>query len=211
MIDRVNKQQTIYLAHGDCAVREILETILLTLGHKVPMATDRGHELIERSIEAPADILVASPKLSDMDGIEALIRIGKTMPTPSIIVAHDDELDNVERAMEDHVMAYLVEPVTAEAIQPAIYLCQKRFRHLQSLEERVVHLEQKLEDRKQIERAKGIIMQVRQLEEPEAHRFLQNTARQSRRRLADVAKQIVDGGTLLGLDEHSKDLDADLR
>ncbi|MCC9602757.1 ANTAR domain-containing protein [Stieleria sp. JC731] len=209
MIDRVNRQQTIYLAHGDTSVRKVLTTIIITLGHKLPVTTDSGKELIDAAVSKPADVLIASPGLSDMDGIEALIQVGYVKPTPSIIVAKNDDLDKVERAMEDHVMAYLVEPVTAESLQPAIFLCQKRFRHLQSLEEQVTSLQQKLDDRKQIEKAKGIIMQVRQLDEPEAHRYLQNTARRTRRRLAEIAKQIVDGGSLLGIDDFLNDLDID--
>ncbi|MCD0462689.1 ANTAR domain-containing response regulator [Roseiconus lacunae] len=207
----MNRKRTIYLAHHDSASREVLEAILSTLGHQLSLVTDSGKELIERALATPADLLVASPMLSDMDGIEALIQIGNVNPTPSIIVARDDDLSQVERAMDDHVMAYLVEPVTAESLQPAIFLCEKRFNHLQSLEEKVASLEQKLSDRKQIELAKGIIMQVRKLDEPEAHRFLQNTARRTRRRLVEVAKQIVDGGNLLGIDELLTDNDIEAR
>lgn len=95
--------------------------------------TDSGVELIERSLDFPPDLIVAAPRFSDMDGIEAMIQISEEKPTAGIVIARSANLDKVERAMEDHVIVNLVEPVTAETLQPAIYLAERRFEHFQSL------------------------------------------------------------------------------
>jgi response regulator NasT len=197
MSDPVSKTRTIHLAHGDPGSRAIILTILQTLGHDVRLVTESGVELIARSIADPPDLIIAAPRLSDMDGIEAMIQIGESKPTAGIVVARSDDLDKVERALEDHVMAYLVEPITAETIQPAIFLAEGRFEHFQKLDKKIDRLEARLEDRKVIERAKGIVMKVKDLSEEEAHRYLQASATKARKKLADLAETICAAGDVL--------------
>lgn len=197
MAAEVMKPRRVYVAHGDSKTREILETILHTLGHEVAASTPSGRYLKELAIDSPADVLIASPKLSDSDGIETLIQIGEVNPTPAILVSRSDDLEKVERAMEDHVMAYLVEPVTADMLQPAIYLCQRRFAHFQQLTKKIEWLEQHLSERRVIEQAKAIIMQVRGMNEAEAHRYLQKAANRSRKKMVDVAESVIEAGDLL--------------
>ncbi|GAB5516484.1 ANTAR domain-containing response regulator [Rhodopirellula baltica] len=196
MNDDIGRSRTIYLAHGDECARRVISTMLEALGHTVPVVTESGKCLIEHSVHRPPDIIVAAPRLSDMDGIEALIRIGERRPVPAIIVARSDDLDKVERALEDHVMAYLVEPLTTESLQPAIFLAERRFKHFEDLRRQVTELEEKLEHRRIIERAKGIVMQARDLGESDAHRLLQNTATRSRQKLIDLAKHVCATGDL---------------
>lgn len=197
MSDPVKKTRRIHLADGDAGQRAILHAILESLDHDVSLVTESGVELIERSLASPPEMIIATPRLSDMDGIEAMIQISEDTPTAGIVIARSDDLDKVERAMEDHVMAYLVEPVTAETLQPAIYLAERRFEHFQSLVKKIDRLETKLEDRKVIEQAKGIVMQMRGISEREAHRFLQTTATKQRQKLAELAKTICDAGEIL--------------
>jgi response regulator NasT len=197
MSDPISKTRTIHFAHGDADSRAIILTILKTLGHEIRLVTDSGTELIATSIADPPDLIIAAPRLRDMDGIEAMIQIGESKPTAGIVVARSDDLDKVERALEDHVMAYLVEPITAETIQPAIFLAEGRFEHFQKLDNKIDQLETRLEDRKVIERAKGIVMKVRNLSEEEAHRYLQASATKSRKKLVDLAETICAAGDVL--------------
>ena len=195
--DSIAQRQTIYLAVGNPGTRQIVEAMIKTLGHELALVTDSGRQLIDCVLQCQPDLCIATPILSDMDGIEALIAIGIQCPTASVLIARDADLDKVERAMEDHVMAYLVEPITAEDLVPAIYLSIRRFRYFQSLRGEISKLETQLEQRKMIEKAKGIIMQTRSCSEAEAHRFLQQSARSSRQRLADIAKKLVEADNLL--------------
>ncbi|TWT92527.1 ANTAR domain-containing response regulator [Neorhodopirellula pilleata] len=188
---------TIYLAHGDGEARRDLVSMLEELGHVVALETASGEELIRRSIGRPPDLNIAAPTLSDMDGIEALIRIGEQRPIASIVIARSNDVEKIERAMEDHVMAYLVEPVTKDSLLPAIYLAEHRFEEFKKLIERIDSLEQRLEIRKVIEQAKGILMHARGFSESEAHRFLQRLATKQRKKLIEIAQSIsVEGGLL---------------
>lgn len=193
----IRKPRTIHLAHGDSDCRAIMTPMLESLGHQLLLSTQFGREFIDRTLEQPPEILIASNQLADMDGIEALIAIGNAKPIPSIVVAKVDDLEKVERAMEDHVMAYLVEPITADDLRPAIYLAERRFRHMESLTKQVEKLENRLSQRSLIEKAKGIVMQTKSFNEEQAHRFLQDHARQNRKPLEQVAKTIVEANDLL--------------
>ncbi len=192
----VTKPRKIHLAHGDADCREVIETMLKSMNHQVLLSTGSATELIERSVMGDADVIIASPHLRDMDGIDALIRIGERNPTPSIVVSRSSDIDQVERAMEDHVMAYLVEPVTEDLLMPSIYLAERRFQYFETLRGKIRDLEMQLESRKLIERAKGKIMELQRLSETDAHRWLQETARRTRSKLVDVAQQILTDGVL---------------
>lgn len=198
MANQIRKSRTFHLACADSAARLVIESILKSLDHTVLLSTDSGSEMIQETIAAPPELVIASPRLRDMNGIEALIEIGKHRPLPSIVIAKSDDLDQVEKAMDDHVMAYLVLPITREDLQPAIYLAERRFEHIQGLREKVSTLEDRLAERKLIEEAKGIIMRKRNISESEAHRLLQMSSRDSRRRIVDVARTIIDANKILG-------------
>lgn len=188
----------VYVAHQDDTQLERLAAILRGLNHNVGFTTDHGQTLIAKAIEEPADVMVVSERLKDMEGIEALLAIGEVKPRPSIILAAGDELDSLEDAMKDHVMSYLVEPVTQNDLKPALFLSQKRFEYLRNLEKQVGTLEERLEQRKVIERAKGMLMKQLQMDEEKAHRYLQQTARSSRTKLIDVARTILEAPETIG-------------
>lgn len=190
----ITKPRRIHLAHGDSVSREMIETMLKAMHHQVLLSTGSATELIERSVIGDADVIIASPHLDDMDGIDALVRIGERNPTPSIVVSRSGDIDQVERAMEDHVMAYLVEPISEDLLLPSIYLAERRFQYFEALRAKIKELETQLQDRKVIERAKGVVMELQQLSEKEAHRFMQELARRSRAKLVDIAEKIVSDG-----------------
>ena len=193
----VQRRANIYLAHGDQQQRAALADQLTSLDQQVTFRTGSGRELINKvAVEAP-DLIVASPRLVDTDGIETLVEIGQRQAIPSILTAASSDQDMVERAMEDHVMVYLVEPITLDDLRPALYLAFARFDEIDSLQRKVVDLEKRLEERKMVERAKGILMNQRKLSEADAHQLLQRTARNRRVKLAEVAQTIVSANDLL--------------
>ncbi len=187
----VTKSRKIHLAHADDTSRETLETMLRSLQHQVLLSTASACELIERSVQGSADVIIASPDLQEMDGIDALIRIGQQHPTPAIVVSRGNDLEQIERAMEDHVMAYLVEPISEELLLPSIFLAEQRFQSIEHMRARIKSLESELETRKIVERAKGVVMESRQMNEPDAHRYLQELARRHRTKLGEIALKIL--------------------
>ena len=129
--------------------------------------------------------------MPNMDGVEALRAIGRERPVPGIIVSahHDDEL--VRRALHEQVLAYLVKPITMQDLQPAIVLAMQRNREFEALHSQAEDLKQALEDRKLLERAKGILMARTGLTEPEAFRRLQLLSSSENRKMVEVARIIV--------------------
>ncbi len=188
---------TIYLSHHDPGQLATLRDLLQSLEQVVSFTTDSGRQLIDRVAAQAPDLIVTSPRLADMDGVEALLEIGERKAIPSILTAATSDQDMVERAMKDHVMVYLVEPISIDDLRPALYLAFARFEMLDSLQRQVSDLEQRLEERKLVERAKGILMNQRKITEADAHQLLQRTARNRRVKLAEIAQTIVSANDLL--------------
>ncbi|MCG6156457.1 ANTAR domain-containing response regulator [Rubinisphaera margarita] len=204
MTDLATDSVRIYFAHGNEIVRPIIEQMLLALNHRVPVVTDSGHELIDSVKRKPPELLIASTHLSDMDGIDALIACGKKHPIPSIIISPTAELEKVEHALQDHVMAYLTEPVELNDLRPSIYLVLTRFREFEELMKENRELRAALDARKWIERAKGQLMKQREIDEDTAYRTLQRMANDSRKKLVEVARIIVEAQDLLSIDGEQK-------
>ena len=147
-------------------------------------------ELVRQCAALRPDLVVADIRMPDMDGIEAAEAICRASPTPVVLVTafHDRELG--DRA-QNHVMAYLIKPIKRAELEAAIPVAMRRFQHLQALLREAVDLRQALEDRKVIERAKGVLMQRARLTEQDAFRRLQHLARQNNRKLVDVARSLL--------------------
>lgn len=189
---------TVYFAYLDDRVRPIIGEMLHSLNCEVPLVTNKGQDLIDRTRQEPPDVLISSLRLDDMDGVRALIECSYDEPIPSIIVAKRADEELVERAMQDHVMAYLVEPVTRLDLKASIFLVQRRFEQFQALREENKELRAALDARKWVERAKGILMKQKEIDEPEAFRMLQKLASTKRKKMLDVARIIVEADGLLG-------------
>lgn len=189
---------TVYFAYLDDHVRPIIGEMLHSLHCEVPLITNKGQDLIDRTREEPPDVLISSLRLDDMDGVRALIECSYDEPIPSIIVAKRADEELVERAMQDHVMAYLVEPVTRLDLKASIFLVQRRFEQFQALREENKELRAALDARKWVERAKGILMKQKAIDEPEAFRMLQKLASTKRKKMLEVARIIVEADGLLG-------------
>src|SRR5262249_52367832 len=130
-------------------------------------------------------------KMPDMDGIDAATRIYQEAPVPVILVSayHDPEL--ITRAEADHILGYLVKPIKQADLQPVIGLAMRRFEQFEALRREATDLRQALEDRKVIERAKGILMKKARLDEQDAFRRLQKLASDQNLRLVELARMIV--------------------
>ena len=139
----------------------------------------------------PPDLVITDIKMPDMDGIDAAVQIYQDRPVPVILVSayHDPEL--IARAESDHILGYLVKPIEQADLEPVIALAMRRFEQFQALHRETADLRQALEDRKVIERAKGVIMKRGSLDEHEAFRRLQKLASEESRKLIEIAHMIL--------------------
>jgi response regulator NasT len=148
-------------------------------------------ELAQRYDDVDGGVIVCGVSLDDGDVLEALARLALTRPVPAVVVTHKRSLDIVERAMRDHVMAYLIEPLNPRELLPAMALAMQRADQLEELRQEVEDLQQALADRRVIERAKGALMAMKDLSEQDAYVELRTSAQQRRIRMAKVAREIL--------------------
>ena len=169
------------------SLREQLEN----LGHQVVAEAYTGREAVFLAAEHQPDLVLLDIVMPDMDGIEAARRISAERPIPIVLISAHSENSLAERADEAGVFAYLVKPVSAEDLRPALLLARSRFREFQLLRQEVADLRQALETRKLVERAKGILMRRLNLTEEEAFRRLQRRSQDENRKMREIAQAII--------------------
>lgn len=182
----------VLLAHNDRDTLATLEAAVSELQHEVIEVCQTATQILARARKDPPDLIMTAVDLPDFDGVSALVELSRDVAIPSIVVTTRRTLDVVERALRDHVMAYLMEPIEKEEIKPTIYLVLKRFEQFQDLRQEVENLKQALDDRKLIERAKGMLMHRWDVDEEEAYRRLRRHATDGRIRLVDAARAVLD-------------------
>jgi response regulator NasT len=181
----------IAVAEDETCMKKYLQETLTLLGYQVVCLANSGRELVEQCKAVRPDLVITDINLPEMDGLDAAREIYAFEPMPIIIVTafHDPEL--IERAEDNHILAYLVKPIKQQDLEPAIVIAMRRFQEFKTLRQDTDNLRQALEDRKLIERAKGILMRRSSLEEAEAFRRLQKLARDKNRKLVEIAQAVI--------------------
>lgn len=181
----------ISVADDEPDMRDFLVRMLPRCGYEVVSAAGTGKQLIEHCQQFTPDLVITDIKMPELDGIEASQIIYQTRPIPIILVSayHDQAL--VQRAQADHVIGYLVKPITVADLQPAIALAVRRFSELQSLRRECSDLKGALVHRKLIEQAKSILMKSAGVDESEAFRRLQELAHRRDVKLVDAANEVI--------------------
>jgi response regulator NasT len=187
----MNPSLRIAVADDELDMRDYFKKSLPRLGHQVVAVAQNGRELVEACKTQRPDLVITDIKMPDMDGIDAAIEIYRDRPVPIILVSayHDPEL--IARAEADHILGYLVKPIEQADLEPVIALAARRFEQFEALRRETADLRQALEDRKVIERAKGILMKRGSLDESEAFRRLQKLASEESRKLVEIARVIL--------------------
>lgn len=187
----MNRSLRIAVADDEPLMRKYLNETLTVLGHQVVSTAQTGAELVEQCLSLNPDLVITDVRMPDMDGLDAAAAIYAKDLVPIIVVSAYHDPDLIERAEKNHVIAYLVKPIKEENLGPAIAIAMRRFQEFQATRKEANDLRQALEDRKMIERAKGILMKRTGLDEPAAFRRLQKLASDKNRKLVDVAQSIV--------------------
>jgi response regulator NasT len=187
----MNRALRIAVADDEAFMRDYYREILPLLGHQVVAAAQNGQELIEQCRAVRPDLIVTDIRMPGLDGIDAAHAVAREVHAPVILVSayHDAEL--IERAQHGHILAYLIKPIKQPELATTIALAVRRYAQFQALRREAGDLRQALEDRKVVERAKGVLMKKARLGEEEAHRRLQQFARDHNKKLADMARTIL--------------------
>jgi AmiR/NasT family two-component response regulator len=186
-----NSKRRIVVAEDESLIRiDIVET-LKDQGFDVVGEAGDGLKAIELAKELKPDLMVMDIKMPDMDGLSAAEQIAK-LRIPVVFLTAFNQQELVTRASEVGAMAFLVKPFSPEDLLPAIEVALSRFQQLTQLESEVSDLTERLETRKLVERAKGVLGVQMGLSEPEAFRWIQKAAMDRRIGMVDVARTILD-------------------
>ena len=137
------------------------------------------------------DVLLLAVGLPDGDGVEAARRVMATLPCPIVLLTSHADPDVSARAVDAGVLGFLVKPLRSTELGPALDVAVTRFSELEAVRKEIEALKQKLESRKLVDRAKGLLMTRLGLSEPEAFRRIQKTAMDTRKTMADVAQALL--------------------
>jgi AmiR/NasT family two-component response regulator len=178
--------------HEDSATQTAMRQAVESLGHEVVRVGADGDRLVDEVIsDESIGLVLCGLKLGNRDAISCLLSIAENRPVPAIVVTDEKSLAEVEKALEDHVMAYLIEPVSAAQLRPTIHLVQRRFNEFQNLKEEVNELRERYEARRTIERAKAVLMKKERIDEDAAYQMLRKSAMDKRSKLIDIANELL--------------------
>ena len=181
----------IVVAEDETLIRLDLAEMLEEDGYEVVGQAANGEQAIELARELRPDLVVMDVKMPVLDGISAAEVIGRERIAPVVMLTAFSQKELVERARDAGVMAYVVKPFTASDLVPAIDIARSRWVELHALETEVADLGERLETRKAVDRAKGILMTQLSITEAEAFRWIQKTAMDRRLGMREVADAVI--------------------
>lgn len=181
----------IIIADDESLIRMDLREMLMNLGYLVVGEVGDGKSAVNLAGELQPDIVIMDIKMPDMDGIEAARILTKERLVPVLLLSAYSQQDLVQRAQEAGVAGYLVKPFQESDLAPAIEVALARFNEFRDLKREIGDLEETLETRKAVERAKGILMQLQNMNEAEAFRRIQKMSMNNRKPMRAVAEAII--------------------
>ncbi len=186
--------RTVVIAEDETLIRMDLAEMLVEEGYDVVGQAGDGAKAIELAEQMRPDLVILDVKMPVLDGISAAEAIAGQRIAPVVMLTAFSQRDLVERARDAGAMSYLVKPFTQSELVPAIEMAVSRFAEIAELEAQVTDLEDRLETRKAVERAKSILQDQLSLTEPEAFRWIQKTAMDLRMSMRQVAEGVVSHG-----------------
>lgn len=187
----------VLIAEDNELVSLTLEEQLTNLGYTVVGVARTGTEAVRLCGQLSPDIVIMDMQMPELGGDAAAQQIAKQHPTPVIMLTAYSDSEHIRKAESSGALGYLVKPINPEELPPAIDVAIARFREMQRLRDQVDTLQETLESRKVVERAKGILMQRRQLSEDEAYELMRQRARERHCKVKDIAQAIVEAESLL--------------
>lgn len=171
--------------------RLVLRGFIEDAGLSLVAAGTDGSEALDICRKNDPDILIMDVKMPGKDGIEAAAEINNSCPKPIVLLTASDDEETVRRAAEAGVMAYLMKPLRAEELCPAIELAISRFNEFQTLRKENADLKKALEARKSIEKAKGLLMEKEGLSENDAFARIRKISMDKRKSMAEIAEVLI--------------------
>jgi len=195
MSSETSAKYRILVAEDETLIRMDLVEMLTEAGYEVIAQASNGEEAINLANLHKPDLAILDVKMPVLDGISAAEKIISVAPV--LMLTAFSQKDLVDRARDAGAMAYVVKPFTINDLTPAIEISISRHRQMKSLEAEVADLHDRLETRKIIDRAKGILMQALNLSEPQAFSWIQKAAMDRRITMKEVAEAVINPNAAL--------------
>jgi len=182
----------VLIAEDEALIRLDLAEMLREEGYQVVGEAGDGQEAVELAESLRPDLVIMDVKMPRRDGIDAAAEIAAKRIAPVVLLTAFSQRDLVEKARDAGAMAYLVKPFSISDLVPAIEVALSRFREIAQLESEVAELGDRLETRKLIERAKGLLQAKHAMTEPEAFSWMQRAAMDRRTTMKRVAEVVLE-------------------
>lgn len=188
-----NSKLKILIADDEALIRQDIKEILVEAGYEVVAEAKDGHHALELAKETYPDLMVLDIKMPNINGLEAAeeIQIALNKRIPTVILTAYNQPELIQKAGEVGAFAFLTKPARPQDLIASIETAKARVKELESLHHDISDLKEKLEIRKLVEKAKGIIMKKLSLDEPEAMHFLQKKSMNERLSIKDVAEKVI--------------------
>jgi len=189
--DTTATARRILIADDEPLIRLDLREMLTTLGYNVVGEASDGATAVRLAREQQPDLVLMDIKMPELDGLEAARILTAENIAPVVLLTAYSQKELVERAQQAGVVGYLVKPFRDSDIQPAIEVALARFEEFRAVREQVQTLEESLETRKIVDRAKGVLMDAQGLKEADAFRRIQKLSMDSRKSMREVAEAVL--------------------
>ncbi|HUP84120.1 MAG TPA: response regulator [Acidimicrobiales bacterium] len=192
-MERTSLGVRVVIAEDEAIVRLDLKEILEEEGYDVVGETGRGDEAVKLVQELAPDLAILDIKMPGQDGLTAAREITSQQSAAVLILTAFSQRNLIEEARDAGVLAYLIKPFQRSELIPAIEVALGRFNEMRALRAEVDNLEEQLETRRALDRAKGILMDECGMKEADAFSFIQKTAMEKRVRMKAIAEQVIAG------------------
>jgi AmiR/NasT family two-component response regulator len=190
----VNENQLrVVIAEDEALIRMDLREMLEEEGYAVVAEAGDGESAVEQVAALRPDLAILDIKMPILDGISAAERIAAQRLAPVLILTAFSQRELVERARDAGAMAYVVKPFTKADLVPAVEMAVSRYAEIRALDAEIGSLRERLEVRKLLDRAKGLLQSEHGLSEPEAFRWIQKTSMDRRLTMRKVAEAVIEG------------------
>lgn len=181
----------VLVADDDPIIRLDLKQMLANLGYEVVAEAGDGNEAVLLARSVKPDVCVLDVRMPERDGISAVAEVVSEGIAAAILLTAYSDQELVQKATEAGAFAYLIKPFKPQDLPPAIEVAVSRFRQTQTLHKQVHELNQRLEARRIIERAKGMLMRKQGISEEEAYARIRQRSMETRRSMREVAEAIL--------------------
>jgi AmiR/NasT family two-component response regulator len=185
----------VLVAEDEVLIRLDLVEMLIEEGYEVVGEAGDGEAAVALANELKPDLVVMDVKMPKLDGISAAEQIAAERVAPVVMLTAFSQRELVDRARQAGAMAYVVKPFGKADLIPAIEIAVARYAEIVAVEDEVTDLTERLESRKAVDRAKGLLQTGLGLTEPEAFRWIQKTAMDLRKSMREVAEGVIEHGT----------------